>query len=155
MSCMQLPKEHIRELAVFYALHYDRKPLQDLTRAQGAFDELAELNAIAYSTRYREQPDPEELTIREAHLAYRKVTDPVAILSMTNCLEYQCIDAEDEYREHRGAKIIERIKESAIRMLPGYDNAPWCYTEREEQEDHKTEVISLSVMAANMKKRTA
>lgn len=146
MSCYMVSNEHIRELAVFWALRCERLPTMDREQAKKAFHALALLNAQAVADRYGGELDVPVYEITEAHVCYRKVTDPVAILRMVAGLRYQCIDA-DEYDHFPGRGIMEQIERAAIRALPGYQDAPWEYMEDEIPEDHKTEVISLAALA--------
>jgi hypothetical protein len=66
--------------------------------------------------------DPEHWTLR----GYPKLFNPVHILKMCDCLEYQSCENED-YRDSLAYLLLERIRKHAIHNLPGYDDAPWDY----------------------------
>ena len=51
---------------------------------------------------------------------------PVWILKMCDCLEYQSCETDD-YRQTLGFDLLDRIRGAAINALPGYDAAPWDY----------------------------
>lgn len=70
---------------------------------------------------------PEFIQIREHHITNRKVTNPVHILKMCNCLVYQSCET-DTWGESDAYKLLGAIKDAAIYCLPGYDDAPWEYT---------------------------
>lgn len=50
--------------------------------------------------------------------------EPVAILKMCDCLEYQSCET-DAYHSSIAWRLLRAIREAAIRELPGYDAAPW------------------------------
>lgn len=52
---------------------------------------------------------------------------PVAILKMCDGLEYQSCETED-YRQSVGFDLLDSIRGAAIKLLPGYEDAPWDYT---------------------------
>jgi hypothetical protein len=51
-------------------------------------------------------------------------TDPVTVLKLCDCLEYQSCETDD-WEETGAFELLERIRKAAIRSLPGYDDAPW------------------------------
>jgi hypothetical protein len=53
---------------------------------------------------------------------------PVALLKMCDCLESQSSETND-YRVTLAFELLDDIRRAAIRALPGYDEAPWEYTE--------------------------
>lgn len=68
-----------------------------------------------------EKPEHIEVTAQDiASGAYR--VKPIDILSMCNCLEYQSCETDD-YRQSLAWRLMESIRASAIRQLPGYDKA--------------------------------
>lgn len=51
--------------------------------------------------------------------------EPVAILKL--CEGYECqVEGLDDYSSLLAGKIISAIRAREIRMLPGYESAPWC-----------------------------
>lgn len=76
-----------------------------------------------------QKPDMLEVTANESFEQYAYapyVLKPVDILKMANCLEYQSCETND-WRDTLAYRLLLRIKEAAIRLLPGYDDAPWEY----------------------------
>lgn len=69
---------------------------------------------------------PELITVSASEAFNPPVTNPVHILKMCSCLEYQSCETED-YRETVAYKILEAIRATAIRRMPGYEDAPWEY----------------------------
>lgn len=54
--------------------------------------------------------------------------DPLWILKMCDGLEYQSCETEDWPRTI-AYELLNHIRSAAIRRLPGYDQAPWEFTE--------------------------
>lgn len=73
---------------------------------------------------------PERIAVTSRESFNPPVTNPVHILKMCDCLEYQSCETED-YRETLAYKILEAIRAAAVRRLAGYDAAPWEYTKPE------------------------
>lgn len=61
---------------------------------------------------------------------------PVDILAMCACLDYQCCETND-WESTLAYKLVNRIKDAAIKQLPGYDDAPWEYTKPEIKRNRK------------------
>jgi len=53
-------------------------------------------------------------------------TDPVTILKLADCLEYQSCETDD-WEKTAAYELLERIRKAAIHRLPGYDEAPWGF----------------------------
>jgi hypothetical protein len=53
-----------------------------------------------------------------------KVYTPVEIIKLVNCLDYQSCET-DNWEITEAHTILEAIKERAIHLLPGYDEAEW------------------------------
>lgn len=51
----------------------------------------------------------------------------ISILKMCNCLEYQSCETDD-WRKTLAYVLLGDIRAAAIRVLPGYENAPWDYS---------------------------
>ncbi len=49
---------------------------------------------------------------------------PVEIIKAAQCFDYQACETDD-WKESVACKIIQHIEGTAIRMLPGYEQAPW------------------------------
>jgi hypothetical protein len=72
--------------------------------APGTIDELGQPIVFNFSSRYP--------------------TNPVHILSMCRCFDYQACETGD-YEASDAARIVEAIRSRAIANLPGMDDAPW------------------------------
>lgn len=57
------------------------------------------------------------------------VLDPVVVLKQIACYEYQSCD-HDNWLASEAAAITAALRSSAIRVLPGYDDAPWGLSDR-------------------------
>lgn len=150
MSAYIVPKPHIFELALFAVGHenpsgmpggaYPRvhrsyfnetELLSDAERAQLFAEWLWSENHESYAHRY-----PDELAHElEEHLlvpiriprSYRaEVSDPVAILKMCAGFEYQACE-HPGWHDSNAYRLLNLIRMAAIRELPGYEDAPWCY----------------------------
>jgi hypothetical protein len=69
--------------------------------------------------------------MNEQHIveAYRframpEIVGPVEFLKLLDCLELQSTAAPG-WRHSMACQQIERMRRAAIRLLPGYDDAPW------------------------------
>lgn len=58
------------------------------------------------------------------HRAVNRVSDPVTIIKLCHCLEYQSCEAPD-HKETVAFQLLQAIEAEAVRSLPGYDKAPW------------------------------
>lgn len=99
-------------------------------------------NIRSVSCRYRELPTykdgvstddlpglierPQIIHISDREMFHQPVRNPVHILKMCDCLEYQSCETSD-YRKSLAFALLEVIRKGAIRRLPGYDEAPWEY----------------------------
>lgn len=52
--------------------------------------------------------------------------DPVSILKMCDGLEYQSCE-NSNYYETTAYALLNMVRKAAVRALPGYADAPWCY----------------------------
>lgn len=82
---------------------------------------LAE-NYASVNYRYNEEDEPEGTYDPKA-----LVTDPVHIIKMCHCLDYQSCE-HPGWADSRAKALLDQIESAAIRALPGYDNAPWELT---------------------------
>ena len=70
---------------------------------------------------------PEYIEITTSDLVYRKVRNPVHIIKMCHCLDYQSCET-DNWEQTDAYQILQSIIDSATRELPGYEDAPWEYS---------------------------
>jgi hypothetical protein len=59
---------------------------------------------------------------------YRKLT-AVECIKAVHCLEYQSCE-HPEWNDSEARKLCQQIIDTAIRYLPGYDDAPWDIDDR-------------------------
>lgn len=154
MSSFICSTEHFRELALYAAQvipHYGQRvtpvwlrtiagtDVSDLLPdglAPNKYPEtlaaiLYRANAESVGHRYPNDPpiDKDYLPkFRTAQSPARRVTAPVSILKMCDCLEYQSNESPD-WPNSTAHKIIAAIRGFAISELPGYGAAPWEYCE--------------------------
>ena len=125
MSAFVCSDAHIKTLAVFAARgdRYTRK----WDQVQEFADVLYRQNVRSVDHRYNDKtgltlhPGP-RVTPQEA--MFFAIPDPVVILKLANCYSYQACETED-YDSTEAAKIIASVTQAAIRLLPGYNEAPW------------------------------
>jgi hypothetical protein len=154
MSAFVCDPEHIKQLSIFairrrhstrnvepyyvftgeYAQLLAQKPENELSTAYA--DLLYQENIKSVSARYPGNTldtlpgpceKPEHLAVTVGDIFNSPSIQPVAILKMCDCLEYQSCETSD-YRESPAFTLLDRIRAAAIRQLPGYDDAPWEYT---------------------------
>lgn len=92
-------------------------------------------NVRSVNARYNEHTSPNGFHYVPQSLGYLKIT-PVQIIKACHCYEYQACETKD-WEESEAFAIIQGIKNSAIRMLPGYDEADW---ELRTPETEQTEI---------------
>lgn len=79
-------------------------------------------NVRSYNYRY---PHAQEDTIEEYHWNINtRSRGPVEVLKACNCYLYQTCETPG-YKDTIAWKIVEAIKEHAIELLPGYNEAQW------------------------------
>lgn len=127
MSAFVVSENHINALVSFAiggqnpaTAFWDRKHIDFRGNEQMLADVLMNANVEAVNTRYG---DEEQLTGCKFR---RNCTppSPVAILKACDCYDYQTCEL-DGYESTFAAKIIEAVRNKAIRALPGYDAAKW------------------------------
>lgn len=81
-------------------------------------------NRRSVNHRYEEDEieEPYEFT------QYAGTFNPVAILSAISCYEYQACE-HPEWKTSEAYDFCEALRRKMIRMLPGYDKAPWEVTD--------------------------
>lgn len=150
MSAFICSQEHIKQL-VLYAIENDQ--YGHLVKKYGNGDGLLAANTLAnilYAQNVRSVAEryddvdfeclpgpiqkPEVIQITEWDRV--KVTDPVWILKMCACYEYQACETDDWY-DTEAFRIIDEIRSIAVQSLPGYEEAPWEYTEEQFLESKR------------------
>ena len=86
---------------------------------------LVDENYRSVSARY--SGNTEEYFGKAPHYKFKRrnvLPDAITMLKACNCYDYQACETNN-WKESVAFKIVEAIKEHAIRRLPGYDDAPW------------------------------
>ena len=81
---------------------------------------LVDENYRSVNYRYTEQEEPEQFKSMVLHAEYT----PVQIIKACDCYNYQSCETPD-WRETEAYAIMTALRERAIDMLPGYDEADW------------------------------
>lgn len=123
MSAFIVGKKHIDALLTFANKHRshfgqfgDSDNTDDLTKVGNIL--LAE-NYRSVNFRYRESEPYENDYVFDF---YPRTVTPVEALKGCSCFDYQACETED-YEESDAALIIRGIRDTAIRLLPGYSDA--------------------------------
>jgi hypothetical protein len=126
MSAFLCSDNHIRALiraaqAWSSEIHYVHSGFQTW---QEIAQELVNENYRSLNYRYRdEEGEPHQITYTMKDEMQRPL-DPIVILKLCNCFDYQACETPD-WEQSRAFKILQSIKDYAIRKLPGYNDAPW------------------------------
>lgn len=140
MSAYVCSKYHIKALAIFAVRKIHGSLAVDPRYVDGANDlsfKPAELVATRYAAillaenvrsvraRYADDMgDYEEINISAREVLRPATLSPVAVLKLCNCLAYQSCETDD-WETTNAYKLLQQIKDAAIRILPGYEDAPW------------------------------
>lgn len=110
--------------------------LDQLTLANLYAEVLYRENVRSVQGRYPDSPrddlpgpnaDAGHVTLTRRDLSAPKYRlQPVAILKLLDCLEYQSCEPED-WETTVAFRLTEAIRGAAIGALPGYSDAPWHY----------------------------
>lgn len=124
MSCFVVPDFHIDALVSWAIANHASAFIDALTPRELAGN-LHRANCFAYRERYGEDVgEGYTYTYRPAAHAM-----PAAqVLKAVACLEYQCSDWTD-FSGSLAQRALERIKEHAITLVPGYRAAAWTLEE--------------------------
>ena len=132
MSAFICHNEHIKTLALYWGLNDTRGSQKSKEQIQETADIFFNENVRSVQCRYpNSAPDdlPGAFNLKPPHitnrdLMYRKVTDPVHILKMCRCLEYQSCETDD-WETTKAHKLLHETELVAIWNLPGIDEIPW------------------------------
>ena len=120
MSAFIVHKAHIDALVTFANAH-NLLSYQNLT-PDAAGDILACQNYRSVNYRYREShPTP---VYRFRFHSLPPATELVTILKACACYDYQACETPD-YERTEAARLVARIRNKAIELLPGWGDAPW------------------------------
>ncbi|HDR9763283.1 hypothetical protein KDX16_16090 [Burkholderia vietnamiensis] len=121
---------HISTLAAYAVQHQICLPHLKLDyrgAAAGTWiaGELFKANVKAVTKQYGKC----EIQVPHAYLPMATLPEPVVILKL--CEGYECqVEGLDDYPSLLAGKIISALRAKAIRMLPGYESAPWCISDQ-------------------------
>ncbi len=125
---------------------------EDEEMATAIANMLLKENFRSVYARYTDGPkifgEFEPLNIPLSEYVYKPNINPVQILKMCDCYDYQACE-NDDYFETIAANAIQLIRKAAIKALPGYDDYEWGYT-NPNPVDSSVEVISISKMMRDM-----
>ena len=89
--------------------------------SQDIGQKLVDENFRSVNYRYTEQVEPEQFKLM---VLLRTKYTPVAIIKACDCYNYQSCETRD-WQETEAYAIMTALRERAIDMLPGYDEADW------------------------------
>lgn len=101
--------------------------------------ELIRENLRSLSFRYGDNPPcPARFTSTEQYLELysfhpdsrglvTRCGSAIAIIKATHCYDYQSCETPD-YLKSWAAEVMRNIRDAACYLLPGYDEAPWGFT---------------------------
>ena len=112
MSAFMCSPHHINSIASFGT--NDPKIIRERTKI------LTEANIASLVCRYGSRHEKE--TPQKSTKA--PVRDPVVILKLCACFDYQACEVED-YHSTPAARMVDDIRHEAINELAGYAEAPW------------------------------
>lgn len=81
---------------------------------------LIDANYRSLSARYGDKDQPHEYKFKRHHRAL----SPVEVIKACDCLNYQCCEFE-EWATTKAYRIMQDIREGAIRKLAGMEEAAW------------------------------
>ena len=79
-------------------------------------------NMRSVDARYSEANDREVYEYRHDD---RRNLDPVVVLKLIDCYEYQSCETGEEWDASEAHAYCEALRRAMIRRLPGYETAPW------------------------------
>ncbi len=139
MSAFVVSEDTILTLAIFAAgadrfMDTIRPDGIDLNVALRYARQLHAENVASVEHRYRlsdpalagvgRYPPPAVVTPRDLHRLQRWLRNPVAILKLAQCYDYQACE-HPGWLESAAHRLIKSIIADAIRRLPGYEGEPW------------------------------
>lgn len=127
----------------------------DYVEADRVMAMLKAENAASLRARYPEDAgeswDLDMVPRFPAALAFVDEPKPVEVVACIHCYEYQSCEHGDGWRESEAHAFCRALEGSILRELPGYDKAPWGWTE-EEFKRRRGSAVSLSGMIAGRRR---
>jgi hypothetical protein len=128
MSAFVVSQKHLATIANFAVKHGTWLDDHRATENDYAhiYKTLAAENVRSVCHRY-ESDKPEEYAhaLRPALCGKTESVSPVVVLKLCDCLDYQSCETED-WETTAACKLLRRIRNEAIRLIPGYEEAPWA-----------------------------
>lgn len=142
MSAFLLEDSHFIELAAALtqsATHYDMAKFiadPDGFLPEAYCTKIANIlkaeNVRSIQARYGDEDDNEPpIVVGYSRAMTRKVTNPVHIIKMCDCYDYQSCETDD-YEQSIAYGLIRKLRREMIMSLPGYDDAPWSFVSPEK-----------------------
>lgn len=140
MSAYVCSDAHIKALAIFAVRKVHGSLNVDPRYVDGAKD-IASRSPEVVATRYAamllaenvrsvrrryadDLGDYDEIQITPSEVLRPAAITPVVILKLCACLDYQSCESDD-WQTTKAHALLQQIKDAAIRLLPGYEEAPW------------------------------
>lgn len=127
MSAFICSKNHISALAHYASTHRvwlgtgSAKP-EDF---KSIYQTLAAENVRSVCARYEDDKQENYAGFTSGRgVKPHVITDPVTILKLADCLDYQSCETSD-WKETTAYRILQGVRYAAVSSLPGYDAAPW------------------------------
>lgn len=138
MSAFLCSPEHIGALANYYIA---QSQVHRNKTATDVAEILARANLASVSYRYEDLSDPDKAAegflgmtadayvteCKRQALWHPKPISNVAAYKMAQCLDYQSCEVPN-WLGSEAERLIDGIKDTAVRSMPGYDEAPWELT---------------------------
>lgn len=128
MSAFVVSKKHLATIVNFAVQH---ATWLDDHRANEAdfshiYKTLAEENVRSVCARYKgDKPSEYADFLRPTLKGKTPPVSPVTILKLCDCLDYQSCETDD-WESTAACKLLRRIRAEAVRLIPGYEEAPWA-----------------------------
>lgn len=128
MSAFVVSKKHLATIANFAVQHATW--LDDHRANEADFNHiyktLAGENVRSVCARYPADSAAEYADfLRPTLRGKTPPVSPVAVLKLCDCLEYQSNETDD-WESTAACKLLRRIRDEAVRLIPGYEEAQWA-----------------------------
>lgn len=128
MSAFICSKNHISALANYACVQKVWLDGRSATSDdfESIYKVLASENVRSVCARYDgDKPSDYDDFVSPVSLSRYLVADPVQIIKLCDCLDYQSCETDD-WKETLAYRTLQRIRNAAIDSLPGYDDAKWA-----------------------------
>jgi len=128
MSAFVVSKKHLATIANFAVKHATWLDDHHATEADynHIYKTLAAENVRSVCARYPDDSAAEYADfLRPTLKGKTPPVSSVAILKLCDCLSYQSSETDD-WETTAACKLIKRIRDLAVNLIPGYEEAPWA-----------------------------